>query len=190
MSGGQHLSVGSFTFIGLSIILERCLWFRGFLTNTVLPFVCRSLVLSVVLHCFCFFLFICLSIFLTDTWDNLERNNRLVSKASFHWFLTSISHTWMWYCMPFLTCVTVRRILRPLSWSAWLVSRFSSSPDICNSSACSSTTTSWFTLMSGIKDCSTDTVNRWRRRWNREKRAIDIHLEFWFNQNQSQADIL
>lgn len=58
---------------------------------------------------------------------------------------------------PFLTCVTVRRILSPLSWSLRLLSRFSSSPDSCSSSGWSSTTASWFTLMSGIKDWRTRT---------------------------------
>lgn len=51
-----------------------------------------------------------------------------------------------------LTCVTVRRILRPLSWSPWPPSESSSSADSCSSSGCSSTTASWFILMSGISD--------------------------------------
>lgn len=71
-----------------------------------------------------------------------------------------ISTTWVWYSMPLLTCVTVRRILRPLSWSPRLASGLSSPPDSCSSSGCSSTTASGFTLMSGIKDYRTETERR------------------------------
>lgn len=183
------------TFLCLSIELDRCLRFRGFLTNAILPFVSGSPALFFFLHCLHLFLFICLSILLAVTWDDLARKSRRGEKGNVtvqnHWQkhhfarlallsigCSLISYTWMWYSMPLLTCVTVRLILRPLSWSPRLASRPSSSPDSCSSSGCSSTTASWFTLMSGIKDCGTATGDDGGEKQNRGREILE---NFWLN---------
>lgn len=99
------------------------------------------------------FLFLCLPIFVALARDDLaKRLERARVTSREEESLVSQASLCCGECA--LTCVIVRRILRPLAWSSRPASWLSSSPDSCSSSGCSSTTASWFNLMSGIKDCS------------------------------------
>lgn len=150
---GSSISLRSCTFRRLPFVLDGRLRFWCFLTNTVLGLVSGRAVLVIFLSRLHLLLFLRLSIFVALAGDNLiktietrgglshDRRNFLISPASIR-------------SSEFVrTCVTVRRILRPLSWSSRPASWLSSSPDSCSSSGCSSTTASWFNLMSGIRDC-------------------------------------
>lgn len=123
------------TFFCFFLELHRYPSFHHFLRMTVFSRLSGGSALDfplLFLHLF-LLLLIRLSVLLTVIWYNLEgeieyfSQTKTLRKACILYYTCSTDAF-------SLTCVTVRRILRPLSGSLRLASMFSSSPDNCSSS--------------------------------------------------------